>query len=223
LKAVRIAPSILAGDMGNLRHAVEMAVEGQADMIHLDVIDGHFAPNITFGPGTIKSLRSVCSLPFDAHLMVSEPLKYVGQFINAGCDTLTFHSEVLDENSFAELLRIVRASGKRTGLALKPSTPLPSWAERRLSDLDVLIVMTVNPGFSGQTLDRGVLLKLQKLAKLANRLNDEMDIEVDGGVDAGNASEVVKRGANILVAGAAVYGVPDPIGAIRELRERCSA
>ena len=222
MKAVRIAPSILAGDMGNLRRAVEQAVEGGADLIHLDVIDGHFAPNITFGPGTVKSLRRVSSLPFDAHLMISDPVAYAERFLDAGSDTLTVHAEVLNERRFAKLLRIVRTRGRRIGLALKPSTPLPGWALRRLSDLDVLLVMTVNPGFSGQTLDRKVLPKLQQLSRLAQRVSDEIDIEVDGGVDVGNASEVVKRGGTILVAGAAVYGTPDPIGAIRELRESCS-
>jgi ribulose-phosphate 3-epimerase len=223
LKAVRIAPSILAGDMGNLRHAVEQAVEGGADLIHLDVIDGHFAPNITFGPGTIKSLRNVSSLPFDAHLMINDPLTYAERFLDAGCDTLTVHAEVIDGRRFTKLLRIVRARGKRIGLALKPSTPLPVWAHRRLSDLDVLLIMTVNPGFSGQTLDPRVLPKLQELSGLASRVSVDTEIEVDGGVDLSNASEVVKRGANILVAGAAVYGTPDPIGAIRALRESCSA
>src|SRR6267378_628758 len=136
--------------MGNLSGAVEIAERGGGDLIHIDVIDGHFAPNITFGPATVKALRGVSSLPFDTHLMISEPLKYVERFIEAGADILTFHVEVLDEKTFDQLLASVRSRGKRIGLAIKPSTELPPWTHQRLSDLDVMIVMTVNPGFSGQ-------------------------------------------------------------------------
>jgi ribulose-phosphate 3-epimerase len=224
--AARIAPSVLAGDMGNLRRAVEIADSGGADMIHLDVIDGHFAPNITFGPATVRALRGASSLPFDTHLMISEPLKYVERFIDAGSDLLTFHVEVLDERSFEELLRSTRSRGKKMGLAIKPSTrALPSWVWERLSDLDVLMVMTVNPGFSGQQLDRSVLPKLEEIARkvrtLAGKTN--VDIEVDGGVELENVGELVNLGAGILVAGAAVYGKADPARAIQELRERGAA
>ena len=219
----RIAPSILAGDMADLRSAVRIADRGGADLIHIDVIDGHFAPNITFGSGTIKALRGASSLPFDAHLMISEPLKYVERFLDAGSDILTFHAEVLDERSFGQLHRIVRSRGKKIGLAIKPSTPLPTWARGRLSELDVLIVMTVNPGFSGQRLDRSVLPKLEEIAGEAREGGGGgPDIEVDGGVELDNVSELVKRGADVLVAGAAVYGKADPSKAIRELRERCT-
>ena len=223
MKGVRIAPSILAGDMGNLRGAVEIAERSGADLVHLDVIDGHFAPNITFGPATVKALREVSSLPFDTHLMISEPLKYVERFIDAGADILTFHVEVLDEKSFDQLLGSVRSRGKKIGLSIKPSTVLPPWAHRRLSDLDVLIVMTVNPGFSGQKLDRMVLPKLEAMAREVGGMKKGPDIEVDGGVDLENVGELAKRGANILVAGAAVYGATDPVRAIGELKERCAA
>ena len=223
MKGARIAPSILAGDMGNLRGAVETAERGGADLIHLDVIDGHFAPNITFGPATVKALRGVSSLPFDTHLMISEPLRFVERFIEAGADILTFHVEVLDEKSFDQLLGSIRSRGKKMGLALRPSTELPPWAHHRLSDLDVLIVMTVNPGFSGQQLDRTVLPRLESIAREVGGIKKGLDIEVDGGVELDNAGELVKRGANILVAGAAVYGKTDPVRAIRELKDRCAA
>jgi ribulose-phosphate 3-epimerase len=222
--AARIAPSILAGDMGNLRSAVEIADSGGADLIHLDVIDGHFAPNITFGPGTVRALRGASSLSFDTHLMISEPLRYVERFLDAGSDLLTFHVEVLDEMSFEQLLRSIRSRGKKIGLAIKPSTTaLPSWARERLSELDVLMVMTVNPGFSGQQLDRSVLPKLEQIARELRETKANVDVEVDGGVELENVGELVRRGANILVAGAAVYGKGDPAGAIRELRDRCAA
>jgi ribulose-phosphate 3-epimerase len=218
LPPVRIAPSILAGDLGNLKGAIAGAVEADADQIHLDVIDGHFAPNITFGPGTVKALRRSCDLPFDVHLMIDEPLRYVDKFVEAGSDILTFHAEALNGRSFDSLHAAVRSRRRKIGLALKPSTALPRWAKERLDKLDVIIVMTVNPGFSGQALDRRVLPKLEKIATLLNEKRAQADVEVDGGVEIDNAGELVKKGANVLVAGAAVYGKSDPVGAIKKLR-----
>ncbi len=215
---MRIAPSILAGDLGNLKGAIEDAVEARADQIHLDVIDGHFAPNITFGPGTVKALRRTCDLPFDVHLMIDEPLRYVDKFVEAGSDILTFHAEVLNGEAFDSIHSAVHSRRKKVGLALKPSTGLPSWAKQRLDKLDVMIVMTVNPGFSGQTLDRQVLPKLERVASLLYEEGGRVDVEVDGGVEIDNAGELVKKGANVLVAGAAVYGKSDPVGAIKKLR-----
>ena len=215
---VRIAPSILAGDLGNLKGAIEGAVEAHADQIHLDVIDGHFAPNITFGPGTVKALRRSCDLPFDVHLMIDEPLRFVDAFVEAGSDILTFHAEVLNGRSFDSLHAAIHSRRRKVGLALKPSTVLPRWVKERLDKLDVIIVMTVNPGFSGQTLDRGVLPKLEKIARLLSEERVQADVEVDGGVEVDNAGELVKKGANVLVAGASVYGKSDPVGAIKKLR-----
>lgn len=215
---VRIAPSILAGDLGDLKGAVEDAVEARADQIHLDVIDGHFAPNITFGPGTVKALRRKCDLPFDVHLMIDEPLRYLDKFVEAGSDILTVHAEVLTGRAFDSIHSAVRSRRKKIGLALKPSTSLPSWAKQKLDKLDMVIVMTVNPGFSGQTLDRAVLPKLERIARLLGEKGVRVDLEVDGGVEIDNAGELVKKGANVLVAGAAVYGKSDPVAAIRQLR-----
>src|SRR5215470_9242515 len=137
-RSVKIAPSILAGDLGNLRRAVEAADRGGADLVHIDVIDGHFAPNISFGAGTVSALRSASSLPFETHLMISEPLRYAERFMEAGSDVLTFHAEALDGSSFEQLMRSVKSRGKKVGLALKPSTVLRTWARARLSELDVL-------------------------------------------------------------------------------------
>lgn len=215
---VRIAPSILAGDLGNLKGAIDDAVKAHADLIHLDVIDGHFAPNITFGPGTIKALRRSSDLLFDVHLMIDQPLRYAEKFIEAGSDILTFHAEVLDGRSFDSLESSVHSKRRKLGLALKPATRLPAWAKERLDKLDAIIVMTVNPGFSGQTLDRSVLPKLEKISRLLREKRLRVDVEVDGGVEVDNARELVKRGANVLVAGAAVYGKSNPVGAIRKLR-----
>ncbi len=220
MREIKIAPSILAGDLGHLAEAVTLADEGGADQVHLDVIDGHFAPNITFGAGTVKALRNVSDLPFDTHLMLSDPLKYAPKFIEAGSDILSFHAEVLDESSFAELRSLLRKEGVKMGLAIKPKTPLPQWARESLDKFDVLLVMTVNPGFSGQELDPTVLPKLGDLYSLVRRGGSEVDIEVDGGVEEGNVSEVVRMGGNILVAGAGVYAKGDAARAIKSLRER---
>ena len=217
---IRIAPSILAWDLGDLERAVEISVEGGADQVHLDVIDGHFAPNITFGPGTVKALRRRCDLKFDTHLMIDAPLQYVDKFLEAGSDLLTFHAEVLDGPKFDELYRPVKARGKEVGLAIKPRTDVPPWALERLDKISTIVVMTVNPGFSGQTMDMTVMPKLQKICGLVKEKGLPTDIEVDGGVEPENVGEVVKRGGNVLVAGAGVYGKKDPVRAISELRGR---
>ena len=218
MREIKIAPSILAGDLGHLAEAVRLADHGGADQIHLDVIDGHFAPNITFGAGTVKALRKVSDLPFDTHLMLSDPLKYAPSFIEAGSDILSFHAEVLDQSSFEELRTLLSRDGVKMGLAVKPKTPLPRWAEESLDKLDVLLVMTVNPGFSGQELDVTVLPKLGELSSLVRRVSEGVDIEVDGGVEESNVGEVVRRGGNILVAGAGVYTKGDAARAIKSLR-----
>ena len=219
MNQIRIAPSILAWDLGDLERAVDISVEGGADQVHLDVIDGHFAPNITFGPGTVKALRRRCDLKFDTHLMIDEPFGYAEKFLDAGSDLLTFHAEVLDGKSFDRLHRTVSSRGKEMGLAIKPRTPLPRWASDRLDRISTLVVMTVNPGFSGQTMDMSVMPKLDSLSRLVADRGLATDIEVDGGVEPENVQEVVKRGGNVLVAGAGVYGKKDPVRAISDLRE----
>ena len=171
----------------------------------------------TFGAGTVKALRKVSDLPFDTHLMLSDPLKYAPRFIEAGSDILSFHAEVLDRSSFAEL-RTLLGKDVKMGLAIKPKTPLPQWAQESLNKLDVLLVMTVNPGFSGQELDVTVLPKLGELSSLVRRVSEGVDIEVDGGVEESNVGEVVRRGGNILVAGAGVYTKGDAARAIKSLR-----
>jgi ribulose-phosphate 3-epimerase len=220
LNQIRIAPSILAWDLGDLERAVEISVEGGADQVHLDVIDGHFAPNITFGPGTVKALRRRCDLRFDTHLMIDQPHLYAEKFLDAGSDLLTFHAEVLTGSSFDELYHTVRSRGKEVGLAVKPETELPAWAVDRLDKVSTLVVMTVNPGFSGQTMDMSVMPKLEKTSSLVRTRGLETEIEVDGGVEEENVHEVVKRGGNVLVAGAGVYSKKDPIAAISALRQR---
>lgn len=220
MKPIRIAPSILAWDLGDLSEAVRISVRGGADQVHLDVIDGHFAPNITFGPGTVKALRKMCDLKFDTHLMIDQPRLYVEKFLDAGSDILTFHAEVLDGNAFDELHEEVARRGKDVGLAIKPSTELPDWAVARLDKLSALTFMTVNPGFSGQAMDMSTMPKLERISTLLSEKGSGADVEIDGGIEPGNVHEVVRRGGNVLVAGAGVYGKSDPVKAIRTLRER---
>ncbi|MDG6985760.1 MAG: ribulose-phosphate 3-epimerase [Nitrososphaerota archaeon] len=218
MAAVKIAPSVLAWDLGDLDKAVEISVKGGADQIHLDVIDGHFAPNITFGPGTVKALRRLTDMKFDTHLMIDNPGAYAEKFMDAGSDLLTFHAEILSGSSFDDIYRTVSSRKKEVGIAIKPQTELPKWAAERLDKISTLVIMTVNPGFSGQKMDMSVMPKLQKLGRLVKEKGLEVDLEIDGGVEPENAAEVVKRGGNVLVAGAGVYSKKDPVGAISVLR-----
>ncbi|MGA2199956.1 MAG: ribulose-phosphate 3-epimerase, partial [Nitrososphaerales archaeon] len=178
MRPIKIAPSILAYDLGNLREGLDIASRGGADQIHLDIIDGRFAPNITFGPGTVKALRPRTKMKFDTHLMIADPRMYVERFIEAGSDLLTFQAEVLDPVVFDTLHAVIRSRGKEMGLALKPETQLPVWAEERLHKLSALLLLTVNPGFSGQTMDVTVFPKLEKLSRLVAEKGLDLDVEV---------------------------------------------
>jgi len=218
--SIKIAPSILAGDLGNLRLEVERAENGGADIIHLDVMDGHFATNITFGAGTVKALRRYSDLPFDAHLMISDPLLYLDSFIDAGCDIISVHAEVCTADTFAKIMDRLKSKGRKVGIALNPSTDLPEWLVQNLDSIDLLNVMSVQPGFSGQKFMPDVLRKMSKISEMLQREGLDIAIEADGGVDASNAYELVRAGARILVAGNAVYGSADAAKAIKELRER---
>jgi ribulose-phosphate 3-epimerase len=162
-------------------------------------------------------------MKFDTHLMIDQPLQYAEKFIEAGSDLLTFHAEVLTAKSFDELYSLAKRRGKEVGLAIKPATNLPRWAAERLDKLSALVVMTVNPGFSGQAMDFSVMPKLERIAGLVHKSECDTDIEVDGGVEPENVHEVVKRGANVLVAGAGVYAKEDPVRAISILRERAQS
>ena len=223
LKPTKIAPSVLAYDLGNLRGAVEIANKGGADLIHLDVIDGHFAPNITFGAGTIRALRRASRLKFEAHLMIDNPRPYVHDYAEAGADTLVFQAEVLDPASFDALFAVVRSYDKHVGVALKPETDLPKWVEDRLGRLATILILTVNPGFSGQKMDVNQFGKIERIGKIVRERGYETDVEIDGGIDAQNIHEVAKRGGNSFVAGAGVYGQPDPVQAISLLRAKADA
>jgi len=213
---VKIAPSILAADQADLKNEVAKVEVAGADMIHVDVSDGHFAPNISMGPDTVKSLRHVTRLPLDVHLMIEEPEKFLARFLDAGSDIVTVHAEVVDENRLRDFSRTLHSAGKKLGLALKPSTTLPSWFQARLENIDLLLILSVNPGFAGQQFMPSVLPKLAESIKLVG--DRQLEFEVDGGVDQRNAAQIVKVGATVLVAGASIFRKGDVKSALQEIR-----
>ena len=212
---VRIAPSILAGDFARLADAVARVEAGGADFVHVDVMDGHFVPNITIGIPVVKALKRVAHVPLDVHLMITNPDQYLEDFVRAGADMLTVHVEVLPH--LHRTLTRIRELGARAGAAINPSTPVDSIRDVA-RELDHLLVMSVNPGFSGQVFIPHSVEKVAAARDLLARLRSRAVIEVDGGVDTTNAAALVEAGASILVAGAAVFGAADPAEATRALR-----
>jgi ribulose-phosphate 3-epimerase len=213
---VLIAPSILSADFAALGDAIAAAERGGADLIHVDVMDGHFVPNLTIGPAVVKSLRKATRLPLDLHLMIENADRYLDAFIDAGASWISLHVEALPhlQRSVAHL----RARGIRAGVAVNPSTPLAS-LEEILPELDYVLVMSVNPGFGGQSFLPRSLDKVRRLAEQIRQRGLTAQIEVDGGVDASNVRALVAAGAEILVAGNAVFGQGDPEAAARRLIE----
>jgi ribulose-phosphate 3-epimerase len=212
---IRIAPSILSADFGRLADEVRAIEEAGADVVHVDVMDGHFVPNITIGPLVVEAVRKVTKLPIDAHLMIVEPERYVEAFAKAGADVVSVHAEVSPH--LHRTLQAIRAAGARPAVALNPSTPL-SAVEWVLADCEMVLVMTVNPGFGGQRYIEACTQKIRDLRALADRVNPALEIEVDGGVKPETAGRVAGAGANVLVAGTAVFGQPDYRAAISAVR-----
>ena len=212
-----LAPSILSADFARLGEQVLAAEAAGADWIHVDVMDGRFVPNITMGFVVVEALRPLTRLPLDVHLMIVEPERYVERFVAAGADVVTVHAEATPHVHRA--LQLVRAAGAKAGLALNPATPL-DWFEDVMGELDLALLMSVNPGFGGQRFIPRSLERLERLRALRDRLAPEVLIEVDGGVAPANAAELVRRGADVLVAGSAVFGGPatiaENLGALRD-------
>jgi ribulose-phosphate 3-epimerase len=213
--SVQIAPSILSADFARLADAIHHIEAGGADFVHVDVMDGHFVPNITIGPPVVAALKRVTKLPLDVHLMISEPDRYLEAFVQAGAAMVTVHAEVLPH--LHRTLTHIRSLGARPGVAINPSTPV-AMIRDVTAELDHLLVMSVNPGFGGQTFIPHSLSKIAEARQLLATAGSRAVIEVDGGVDRENAAAIVRAGASILVAGASVFGTADAAEATRALR-----
>ncbi len=200
---IKLAPSILAADLAHLADQVEQVVASGADRIHVDVMDGHFVPNISFGPVIVRWLKPLCKIPLEIHLMISEPDRYLEAFAQAGADTMIVHQECAIH--LHRSVQAIHALGKRAGVAINPATPA-SVLEEILPDLELVLVMTVNPGFGGQRFIGSTLPKIHRVRAMIDDVAESCELEVDGGIEAHTASLVVEAGARVLVAGSAVFG-----------------
>jgi ribulose-phosphate 3-epimerase len=218
--SLRIAPSILSADFAALGAAVAAVEAGGADLIHVDVMDGHFVPNITIGPPVVKALRRVARVPLDVHLMISDPDRYVEAFADAGAAMLSVHVEVLPH--LHRTIGQIKSLGVQAGVVLNPSTPVGAIQEVA-ADIDFVLVMSVNPGFGGQTFIPRSEAKIRAVRALLDRAGNPAPVEIDGGIDRSNAARVVAAGAGILVAGAAIFGASDPAAAVQALRAAAGA
>jgi ribulose-phosphate 3-epimerase len=199
----KIAPSILSADFTKLGEEIKAVEAAGADYIHIDVMDGHFVPNITVGPMIVKAARKVTNLPLDVHLMIENPERYIDDFVEAGSDVITIHVETVTH--LHRLLGVIKDAGIKAGTALNPATPLSS-IQHVLHIMDMAVVMTVNPGFGGQSFIPEVLPKIEELKRIKDEKGMEIDIEVDGGITVENIAQVARAGANVFVAGNAVFG-----------------
>jgi len=213
--SVRIAPSILSADFAALGQAIAATERGGADLIHVDVMDGHFVPNITIGPPVVRSIRHVTKLPLDVHLMIMEPDRYIEAFADAGASMISVHVEVLPH--LHRTVQAIKALGAKAGVVLNPSTPVVA-LEQIAADVDYVLVMSVNPGFGGQTFIPRSESKVREVRTLLDSVGSAAPVEIDGGIDTVTAPRVVAAGARILVAGSAIFHTSDPERATRELK-----
>ena len=216
----KIAPSILSADFSKLGEEILAVEEAGADLIHIDVMDGHFVPNITIGPVVIASLRKVTNLPFDVHLMIESPERFIEAFAAAGSDMITVHVEATDH--LHRTITLIKEQGIKAGVSLNPATPLTR-IEQIIEDVDLLLVMTVNPGFGGQKFIENMLPKIQKARDMINTISPDVLLEVDGGTTLNNIKSIADAGADIIVAGASVFKSEDYHQAIGKMKEVLSS
>ncbi len=212
---VKIAPSILSADFAKLGEEIKDVERGGADYIHVDVMDGHFVPNITIGPLIVSAIRPITTLPLDVHLMIENPDQYIPAFAKAGADIITVHAEACPH--LHRTLQLIKEHGVKPGVVLNPSTPV-EMIKHVIQDVDMVLLMTVNPGFGGQAFISSVLPKITEVRNLADQLNPGLEIEVDGGVNEQTAVLCKEAGANVLVAGSFIYDSEDRAAAIKAVR-----
>jgi len=217
---IRIAPSILSADFTALGRDIAAAERGGADLIHVDVMDGHFVPNITMGPPIVRAVKRVATRPLDVHLMIEHPDLYIEEFVKAGASMVSVHVETVPH--LHRTLGYIRSLGAQAGAVINPSTPA-SALEAIAGNLDFVVVMSVNPGFGGQTFIPQSLDKIRRVRAVLSAAGSSAPIEIDGGVDASNIAAIVAAGASICVAGQAIFGTPDPEAATRALRARATS
>lgn len=213
---IKIAPSILSADFANLYEEVKKVERAGADLLHIDVMDGHFVPNLTIGPPVISCLKNKTSLPFDVHLMIENPENYVDDYIRAGAQILTVHIEA--STHIHRLLGYIKSRGVIPGIALNPGTPLSN-LEYVLDQAGMILIMSVNPGFGGQSFIPRTKGKIKALKAMIDSMDLKIPIEVDGGINENNAEDIIKAGAEILVAGSAIYNSPDPAKTIKLMKQ----
>ncbi|MCM3787613.1 ribulose-phosphate 3-epimerase [Domibacillus indicus] len=212
---IKIAPSILSADFARLGEEIKDVEAGGADYIHVDVMDGHFVPNITIGPLIVEAIRPVTALPLDVHLMISNPDQYIETFAKAGADIITVHAEACPH--LHRTIQLIRSFGIKAGVVLNPSTPVDV-LEYVIGDIDMVLLMTVNPGFGGQSFIEAVVPKIRRVRDMITKAGVSVDIEIDGGVNTETARICTEAGANVLVAGSAIYNEKDRSAAIRAIR-----